>query len=155
MQVTFHPSHGPPHKISRTNFQKHWSCAKQRIISLHMLPLFAVFARWDDSNSQLKCPIGSDYLLLHRYLNMTDSIRKKRKTKGNGDQERQKKLLTMDMKVHNVLSENTGRRKKCCRKKCYKVWPSMNPGLPLSQQSPTCLTWDDKFSKTKLRKNRI
>ena len=51
------------------------------------------------------------------------------------------------MKVNNVLSENTGRRKKGCRKKCYKDWPSMNPGLPLSQQSPTCLTWDDKFSK--------
>ena len=48
---------------------------------MHMLPLFAVFARWDDSKLQLKCPIGSDYLLLHRYLNITDSIRKKRKQK--------------------------------------------------------------------------
>ena len=51
------------------------------------------------------------------------------------------------MKVNNVLSENTGRRRNVAEKKCYKDWPSMNPGLPLSQQSPTCLTWDDKFSK--------
>ena len=46
-----------------------------------MLPLFAVFARWDDSKLQLKCPIGSDYLLLHRYLIMIDSIRKNGKQK--------------------------------------------------------------------------
>ena len=77
----------------------------------------------------------SNWLRLSAFAQISDHDRlykKKRKTKGNGDQERQKKLWTMDMKVHNVLSENTGRRKKCCRKKMLQSLAIHEP-RPASQ----------------------